>query len=208
LPNVSSALSNSALIALALLTSHCDGLAVFTLHLGDDFIGFLLVARVVHHHRRSLLSQVERNLPPDSSSSSRHYGSLSLQRCCHLRSCKERTKLKLTTISSSQDTRKARIDDGKGFLCQETPRVFNRTGAQGAHSSHNEKPEIDSAQSIVRGRTWNTVTFGESFQANFACWFSNKMWSRETGGTRTKFKPGRTKDEHKNPGIRCCYCLV
>ncbi len=73
---------------------HCDGLAVFTLDLGDDFIGFLLVARVVHHHRRSLLSQVERNLPPNSLWSSRHYGCLSLQRRCHLRSCKERTKLK------------------------------------------------------------------------------------------------------------------
>ncbi len=60
----------------------------------------------------------------------------------------------------------------------------------------------------MRGRTWTAVTFGESFQASLACWFSNKMWSQETGGTRTKFKPGRTKDEHKNLGIRCCHCLV
>ncbi len=73
---------------------HCDGLAMFTLDLGDDFIGFLLVARVVHHHRRSLLSKVERNLPPNSLWSSRHYGCLSLQRRCHLRSCKERTEFK------------------------------------------------------------------------------------------------------------------
>ncbi len=188
---------------------HCDGLAVFTHNLGDDFIGFLFVARVVHHHRRSLLSQVERNLPPNSLWSSRHYGCLSLQRRCHLRSCKKRTKLKLTTTSSSQDTRKAKIDDVRKrlYLSRNSPGVITRTGAQGAQSSYNEKPEIYSTKSSER-KNLKCRHVWPKFLRIFFAWFSNKMWARETGCTRTKFKLGRIKNEHKNLGIRCCCCRL
>jgi hypothetical protein len=58
----------------------------------------------------------------------------------------------LTTTSSSQDTRKAKIDDVRKrlYLPRNSPGVITRTGAQGAQSSYNEKPEIYSTKSGER----------------------------------------------------------
>ncbi len=44
--------------------------------------------------------------------------------------------------------------------------------------------------------------------ANFFCLVSNKIWGRETGCTRTKFKARQNKEWTQEPRIRCCCCCL
>jgi hypothetical protein len=63
---------------------------------------------------------------------------------------------------------------GKGFICLETPPEFiTRTGAQGAQSSYNEKPEIYSTKSGER-KNLKCRHVWRKFLRIFFAWFLTK----------------------------------
>jgi len=107
----------------------------------------------------------------------------------------------LKTTSSSQDTRKFKIDNVRKrlYLPRNSPGVITRTGAQGAQSSYNEKPEIYSTKSGER-KNLKCRHVWRKFLRIFFAWFPTKSEGEKQDALAQNSKLGRTKNEHKNLG--------